>query len=91
LLMQVQFYNITQSTWIVADDTINETTPRTILVGQQLALDHIFNGLVTTSDLLNEFGSGTYRVYAAFRDPNGDVLICSDETDLEAVWEFIIT
>ena len=89
--MQVQFYNTTLSTWVVADDTINETTPRTILVGQQLALDHIFNGLVSTSDLITEFGSGTYRVYAAFRDPDGDVLMCSDETELEATWEFTIT
>jgi len=91
LVMQVQFYNTTLSTWVVADDTINETTPRTILVGQQLALDHIFNGLVSTSDLITEFGSGTYRVYAAFRDPDGDVLMCSDETELEATWEFTIT
>jgi len=90
LLMQVQFYNTTLSTWVVANDTINETTPRTILVGQQLALDNIFNGLVPTSDLLTEFGSGTYRVYAAFRDPYGDVLVCTDETELAATWEFII-
>jgi len=52
-----------------------------------LALDTIFNGLVNTSNL-SEFGDGTYRVYAAFRDPDGDVLVCDDETVLEAWYEF---
>jgi len=46
----------------------------------------IFNGLVDTSDLTN--GDGTYRVYAAFRDEYGDVLVCDDETALEAWYEF---
>jgi len=31
------------------------------------------------------------RVYAAFRDPDGNVLICNDETELEVAWDFIIT
>ncbi len=51
-----------------------------------MALDIIFNGLVSTDDLTH--GDGTYRVYAAFRDPDGDVLICDDETVLEAWYEF---
>jgi len=51
-----------------------------------LALDIIFNGLVSTDDLTH--GDGTYRVYAAFRDPDGDVLVCDDESLLEAWWEF---
>jgi hypothetical protein len=91
LLLQVQFYNETNETWIVANNTIDETTPRTITSGQQLALDTIFNGLVNTSDLLDAYGSGTYCVYAAFRDPDGTVLICDDETELETTWEFAIT
>jgi len=70
----------------VDNDTINETTPRTINVGEQLALDLIFNGEISTSDLAN--GDGTYRIYAAFRDPDGDALVCDDESLLEAWYEF---
>jgi hypothetical protein len=98
LLIQVQFYNASNSTWVVADDTVNESSPRTIYwndtggtPGQHiLALDTIFNGLVNTQGL-SEFGNGTYRVYAAFRDPNGNVLMCDDDTELVATYEFTIT
>ena len=98
LLMQIQFYNETSESWVVADDTINETSPRTVLwedpagePGQNvLGLDTIFNGLVNTSNL-SGFGSGTYRIYAAFRDPNGNILICDDETELVATYEFEVT
>jgi len=41
---------------------------------------------VKTSDLVN--GDGLYRVYAAFRDPDGETLICDDESLLEAWYEF---
>jgi len=87
LLMQVQYYNATQG-WVVDNDTINETNPRTVAAGDQLALDLIFNGNVTTSDLVN--GDGTYRVYAAFRDEEGDVLVCDDESLLEAWYQFTV-
>ena len=83
--------------WVVADDTVNESSPRTILwddptgpdpAGQNiLALDTIFNGLVNTQDL-SGFGNGTYRVYAAFRDPDGDILQCDDETYIASWYEF---
>ena len=93
LLIQVQYYNTSSSTWVVADDTINESSPRTINdtsgpVGSNvLGLDTIFNQEnVNTSSFSN--GDGTYRVYAAFRDPDGDVLICNDESLLEAWYEF---
>jgi PKD repeat protein len=96
LLIQIQFYNTTSSTWVVANDTINETTTRTIHwddpYGDQqpiLALDTIFNGLVNTNDLT--YGNGTYRIYAAFRDPDGNILKCDDETELVATYEFTIT
>lgn len=84
LLIQVQYDDVGQ--WVVDNDTINETTPRTITPESQLALDTIFNGLVKTSDLSH--GYGMYRVYAAFRDPDGDVLVTDDETVLEAWYEF---
>lgn len=90
LLMQVQYYNETSEDWVVADDTVNETTPRTIDSNNQLGLDTIFNGLVNSNDL-SEFGDGTYRVYAAFRDPDGNILVTDDETELFATYEFTVT
>jgi len=87
LLIQVQFNN--SGEWVLDDDTVNETTMRTIPVGGQLGLDTFFNGKVNTNDLSH--GSGTYRVYAAFRDPDGDVLVCDDDSLLEATYEFTVT
>ncbi len=87
LLIQVQYNN--SGVWIVDNDTINETTPRTIIHGDQLPLDQIFNGLVNTNDLQN--GNGTYRVYAAFRDPAGNVLVNDDDQELAAWYEFEVT
>jgi hypothetical protein len=86
LLIQVQFYNTSQSTWVLDNDTVNETSPRTITSGNQLALDTIFNGHVRASDLTH--GTGTYRVYTAFRDPDGNILRTDDDVDLEAWWQF---
>jgi len=90
MLMQVQYYNGTSEEWVIADNTVNETNPRTINNGEQLALDNIFNGLVNTSDL-SDYGNGTYRAYVAFRDPNGNILIGDDETELVATYEFTVT
>jgi uncharacterized protein YfbU (UPF0304 family) len=96
LMIQIQFYNTTTSTWVVDNDTTNETTPRTIHWDgydtpnmDVLALDTIFNGLVNTNDLTQ--GSGPYRVYAAFRDPDGNILKCDDETELVATYQFTVT
>jgi phage-related protein len=87
LLIQVQYNN--SGNWTVDNDTVNETTPRTINSSDQLALDKIFNGLVNTNDLTH--GNGTYRVYAAFRDDDGNILQCDDDTYLVAYWEFTVT
>ena len=87
LLIQVQYND--SGNWTVDNDTVNETTPRTINSGNQLALDTIFNGLVKTNDLTN--GNGTYRVYAAFRDDEGNILQCDDDTYLAAWWQFTVT
>ena len=72
LLIQLQFHNISQGTWVLDNDTVNETLPQTINSGSQLALDRIFNGRIKASDL--KHGTGTYRVYTAFRDPAGSIL-----------------
>jgi hypothetical protein len=87
LLIQIEYYNSSQGKWLVDNDTINETTPRTINSSSQLALDTIFNGHVRASDLTHGT-SVTYRVYAAFRDSEGNVLKTNDETELEAWWQF---
>jgi hypothetical protein len=89
LLIQIQYYNTSQGKWIVEDDTINETSPQTINSGQQLALDTIFNGQVKSSDL--KHNSSTYRVYTAFRDPEGNILKTNDDRELEAWWQFTVT
>jgi PKD repeat protein len=91
LLIQVKFYNTSNSTWIVADDTINETTPRTINSSTQLGLDTVFNGKVNTTYLINNYGTGTYRVYTTFRDPDGNVLVCNDESLMEDSYQFTIS
>ena len=81
---------MTSESWVVADDTINETSPRIINSSDQLGLDTIFNSLVNTNDL-GSFGDGTYRVYVAFRNPDGDVLVCDDETEMVTTYEFTYT
>jgi hypothetical protein len=89
LLIQVQFYNTSQGKWLVDNDTINETSPRTIshgVTGAPLALDAIFNGHVRASDLTH--GTGTYRVYTAFRDPEGNILKTNSGVELKAWWQF---
>jgi hypothetical protein len=86
LLIQVQFYNTSQGNWDVDNDAVNETLPRTVTSGNQLALDTIFNGHVKASNLTHD--EGTYRVYTAFRDPDGNILKTDDGKKLEAWWQF---
>ena len=89
LLIQVQFYETGKGVaprWVVDNDTVNETTPRTITSGNQLALDTIFNGQIRASDLTH--GTGIYRIYTAFRDPEGNILRTNDDIELEAWWQF---
>jgi hypothetical protein len=59
-------------------------SPRTVNSSSQLALDMIFNGLIRASDL--SYGDGTYRVYATFRDPVGNILRTDDGKQMEAWW-----
>jgi len=90
LLMQIEFYNTTNSTWILEQEVVNETNPRMINASDVLALDTIFNPYnVSTSSFTN--GDGTYRVYAAFRDPDGDILVTDDENLLETSYQFTVT
>ena len=84
LLINVEYND--GGTWILENDTINESTPRTVTNGTHLKLDEIFNDNVNTSNLSHEIGQ--YRVYVAFRDPNGKVLINDDGTSMNASYEF---
>jgi len=86
LLLQIQSYNSSQGTWVADWDVDNETSPRTINTSSQLALDTIFNGLIRASDL--SYGTGTYRVYVALRDPVGNILRCNNGVELKVWWQF---
>jgi hypothetical protein len=87
LLMQVQFFD-GYNNWVVAVNGSDETTLRTILVGEQFGLDTVFNGKIDTAYLIDDFGTGLYRVYVCFRDPDGNVLVCDDDSLMEATYEF---
>jgi hypothetical protein len=86
LLIQIQYYNTQIASWVLDQNTIDETSPRTINSGTQLALDRIFNNHVRASDLTH--GTGTYRVYTAFRDLFGNVLKTNDGVEMKAWWQF---
>jgi hypothetical protein len=89
LLIQVQFFENGKGVaprWVVDNDTVNETSPRTINSGSQLGLDTIFNGHVRASNLTHSVG--TYRVYAAFKDPEGNILKTNNGVELKAWWQF---
>ena len=88
LLIQVQFYKSGVG-WILDNDTVHETTPRTIIAGRYLALDTVFNGKIKRNNLKD--GNGSYRIYAAFRDPNGNILVGSDHVSLVATWPFSVS
>jgi hypothetical protein len=66
---------------VLDNDTINETTPRTITSGNQLELDTIFNSHIRASNL--KHGTGAYRVYATFRDPEGNILQTNSGVELK--------
>jgi hypothetical protein len=86
LLIQVQFYNTSRGKWLLDNGFVNETSPRTIASGSQLALDTIFNGNIRASDL--QHGAGTYCIYTAFRDPEGNILKANNGKELAAWWQF---
>jgi len=86
LLMQVQYYNETSENWILDIEVVNQSITQRINVSEQLGLDKFFNGEVQTNDLT--YGDGTYRVYTAFRDPEGNILRTDDDIDLVSWWQF---
>jgi len=88
LLIEIQFHNPSTGQWITELATVNETI-QTITHGQQLGLDTIYNGQAKTNDL--QHGDGTYRIYTAFRDPQGNILVDSDQHQLASTWQFTVS
>jgi len=86
LLIEVDF--LEGEEWVLDTVVVDETSMSTVTVGGQLGLDTFFNGKINTIDL--NHGNGTYRVYAVFRNPDGDVLVCDDDSLLEASYEFVL-
>ncbi len=98
LLIRIDYYNETSEEWEVDTFVIDEKfTRRIINISEKLPLDTIFNPEnVNTSSFSH--GNGTYRVYAAFRDPCGNVLYINNESQyppdswyLEDWYEFSVT
>jgi hypothetical protein len=84
LHIQVQYYS--GGNWILDNDTVNETSSRTLKSHQQLGLDTVFNHRIKRNNLAH--GNGTYRIYATFRDPYGNILVGNDQVSLVATWPF---
>ena len=86
LWIQVEYYMVAIDEWILVNDTIHDESPRTINTNGYIALDTIFNGVINSSKLF--CGNGTYRVNAALRNPDDDILIGSDEATIQGTWQF---
>ena len=86
LLMQVQYYDDFSEQWVLDIEVVNQSTRHVVNISEQLGLDQFFNGLIRASELTH--GPGLYRVYAAFRDPEGNILRTDDDLELVAWWEF---
>ncbi len=86
LLIQVQFYNTSQGEWQLDDGFLNETSPRIINSSSQFGLDTVFNGNIRASDL--QHGTGTYCIFVALRDLQGNVLRTDGGRELSAWWLF---
>jgi hypothetical protein len=86
LLMQVQYYDDFSEQWVLDTEVVNQSTRQVVNISEQLGLDQFFNGVIRASDLTH--GPGLYRVYAAFRDPEGNILRTDDDLELVAWWQF---
>jgi len=86
LLMQVQYND--SGEWVVDTTVVNDSL-QVINSSEQLPLDQFFNGEVNTNDL--SYGNGMYRIYAALRDPDGNILQNDDSTYMKASYEFSVS
>jgi hypothetical protein len=86
LLMQVQYYDDFSEQWVLDTEVENQSTRQVVNISEQLGLDQFFNGEVKAEELTH--GAGTYRVYVAFRNPEGNILRTDDDVELVSWWEF---
>ncbi|MCK4551087.1 MAG: hypothetical protein KAT91_03985, partial [Candidatus Aenigmarchaeota archaeon] len=84
LLMQVQQF--VSGTWSVVDTVHNSL--KTIVLNSELTIYDIWNSIGWNTD---KNGPGLYRVYAALRDPFGNVLKNDNNENISAAYEFNIT
>ncbi|NOR84864.1 hypothetical protein GQ473_01995, partial [archaeon] len=84
LIMQVQQF--VSGTWSVVDTVYNSL--KTIVSNSELTIHDLWNSIGWNTEK-NE--SGLYRVYAAFRDPFGNVLKNDNNENISSVYEFNIT
>jgi PKD repeat protein len=89
LLMQVQYYDDFSEQWVLDTEVENQSTRQVVNISEQLGLDQFFNGEVKAEELTH--GAGTYRVYVAFRNPEGNILRTDDDVELVSWWEFTKT
>ena len=85
LCVIMEYYKETSGNWTY-DFTVIDGNLITVNSSEEFGIETVFNGLLNTDYL--SYGNGTYRVYAALYDPYGDVLVCDDDTKLEATYEF---
>ena len=87
VLMKVEYYNITTSSWVLEETIYNAS--QQITTETNLKLDDLFNGSWHTTDNASN-GDGTYRVYVAYTDPYGTVLVNSDGSFMNDSYNFTI-
>jgi hypothetical protein len=88
LLFEVHYYNETSEEWEI-DLHYEEPESRVINSSEELGLDTVFNSYLNTSEF--SLSNGTYRIYVAFLDNEGNILKIDNETELVATYEFTMT
>ena len=89
LVVWLEEYNATSGNWSYLDELYRDATMRRVNSSCSFGIDTVCNGLVNGSMLAGETG-GVFRVYAGFYSMQNEVLVCSDDTELVAWWEFEI-
>ena len=86
LNMKVQYYNISDDSWLNVTTVVNTTID--LNASDVVKLDSYFNGLWNIG--MASYGSGTYRVYASLTSFNETVIENLDGTLLESSYNFSV-
>lgn len=89
LVVWLEEYNATSGNWSYLDELYRDATMRRVNSSCSFGIDTVCNGLMNGSMFAGETG-GVFRVYAGFYSLHDEVLVCSDDTELVAWWEFEI-